>query len=159
MLQDYVQGGICITMMLHECPAVSNHWQIDYLLNSLFGLTVKETSKLHITGPLEFTGGFSSQSASDVGSFPCHGVIIKQFARCIDWGAKFLSAICLFSLKNQVRSSLSADIFFPFWGRKLMAVICRGYFLVTVVVFIKIALKCVLKGPIYSKAPFVQIML
>ena len=38
--------------MSHECHGISNHWQPNCLVNNLLRMTIKKTSKLHITSPL-----------------------------------------------------------------------------------------------------------
>ena len=74
-----------VTVMSQECHGISNHWQLDCLLNSLFRLTTTtKIPKLCITGPLwgESTsiGGFPSQRASYAESIcmsrPRHDAII-----------------------------------------------------------------------------------
>ena len=57
----------------YDCHGVSNYWQFDPLINSLFRLTAKETSKLCITGP------FCGKSTGDH-SIPSHhkGSIIQK---------------------------------------------------------------------------------
>ena len=44
--------SLFITVMSHECPNISNHWQLSYLLNNLIRLTSKKTYKPCITGPM-----------------------------------------------------------------------------------------------------------
>ena len=47
------QDGISISKLTsHERFAISHDWQLDWLFNSLFRITTKKTSKLHITGLL-----------------------------------------------------------------------------------------------------------
>ena len=66
---------------------ISNHWQLDYLFNSLLRQTTNKTSKRHSTGPFRMgnceenppvTGGFSSKRASRLMHklFPCHCISI-----------------------------------------------------------------------------------
>ena len=59
-------------MTSQECQGVSNHWQLDWLLSSLFMLLTKETSKLPVTVPLLggplILGGFPSQAISNAES-------------------------------------------------------------------------------------------
>ena len=43
---------LVITLTSHEHHDVSNHWQLDCSFNSLFRLTTKKISELHITDPL-----------------------------------------------------------------------------------------------------------
>ena len=47
--QDFRQ---CITVRLQERHGISNNWQLDCLLNSLFRVGTQKQSKLRITGPL-----------------------------------------------------------------------------------------------------------
>ena len=58
--------------LLHERHGVSDHRQLDRLFHGLFKLTMKETSKLCITGPLwknpPMTDGFPSRMANDAES-------------------------------------------------------------------------------------------
>ena len=45
-----------IRVMSHECDGISNHWQLNYLSNSLFRRTAKIALKLCIPGPLHVRG-------------------------------------------------------------------------------------------------------
>ena len=68
--------------MPRQRHGVRNHWFIDYLFNSLFGLATK---KLHITGPLlrkSFgDGGFPWQRVSNVEDVLWHHAIIVSLYR------------------------------------------------------------------------------
>ena len=60
---------IDITVTLQWAPWLLKSQHLDYLLNHLFRITSKKTSKLHVTGLCEgnppVTGGFPSQRASN----------------------------------------------------------------------------------------------
>ena len=58
-----------ITETSHERHGFSNHKQLDYLLNSVFRLTPKKITKLHIIIFCEGTGGFPPQRARYVRTF------------------------------------------------------------------------------------------
>ena len=48
-----VYGLVHITITSHKRHGISNHWQLDWLQNTLSRLPTKETPKLHITCPNE----------------------------------------------------------------------------------------------------------
>ena len=48
----YVLGQTHYSGVTWAFRHISNHWQFDCLFNSLFWLTTKKLSKIHITGPL-----------------------------------------------------------------------------------------------------------
>ena len=60
-----------IRVMAHEHQSISNHWQLDCLLNSLFMPTTKKTLKLHIAGPLwgESIGDFRIRKDHEAGKW------------------------------------------------------------------------------------------
>ena len=75
--------------MLHEHRGLSNHQQLDCLINSLVRLISKKTSRLHITGLLEgnapVTEGFPSQRTPCAEAFTvypkkyAHGFVVLCF--------------------------------------------------------------------------------
>ena len=69
MSHPRVTHGSHIAMTSHERHGVSEHQQLECVLNNLF----RESSKIHITDSLwripPVTGGFPSQSASNAESF------------------------------------------------------------------------------------------
>ena len=70
-----------ITEMLHKHKSISNHLQLDCLLNSLFQLATKKTPC--ITDPLlgesTYDNGFPSHRASNgISVFVCYDIIIES---------------------------------------------------------------------------------
>ena len=67
VLAHYVMFiGKTIALMSNEHRAISDHQQLYCFSNSLYRLTMKDTSKLHITGPMwGESSGFPSQRASN----------------------------------------------------------------------------------------------
>ena len=71
-----------ISMLSYTHQGISNHKQLACLFQQFVQANIKETSKLHLTGPLwvvpPVTGGFSSQSSVMWKLFPSHDIIISD---------------------------------------------------------------------------------
>ena len=78
-----------ITVTSHDCNGMSNHWQLNCLLNSLFRLTWEEISKLPLLTLCE--GNPPSPVASphrgpeSLKIFPCHNIITFERSIRILW--------------------------------------------------------------------------
>ena len=68
------------TATSHECHGLSNHWQLDYLMNRSFSVTTKETSHSALVTLCEgnplVTLGFSSQRPVMRQTFSCQNLVM-----------------------------------------------------------------------------------
>ena len=125
VMQCFALRKLSLQWRHNDHDSVSNHQPHDCLLNRLFRLRSKKTSKLRVTGLCvgnsPVTGEFPAQMASNAEMFPFDGVIMMHRRR---------SVLFVRHVSSSVSSSMNlAELQgLTYWGRDKRAVIYQTTF-------------------------------